>query len=85
MTGGPASATSDMSCADSDAHLALVRLTQSGILSSKLSCMRCLSSWAGSRIEPTAACLKSSASQSFTAWFGSVTASWINDTDNRAG
>lgn len=79
MTVRPITAKSDMSCIDSDAHLALFRLTQSGILSSKLSCMYCLSSWAGKRIKPTVACLKSLASQSLTAWFVSATASWIND------
>lgn len=79
MTVRPMTAKSDMSCIDSDAHLALFRLTQSGILSSKLSCMYCLSSWAGKRIKPTVACLKSLASQSLTAWFVSATASWINN------
>lgn len=85
MTVRPISAKSDMGCIDIAAHLALFRLTQSGIFSSKLSCMYCLSSWAGKRIKPTVACLKSFVSQSLTAWFGSATASRINDTDNRTG
>lgn len=48
----------DLSSTDSDAHLSVLWLTQSRVLSSKLSCQCCLSGQKGRRVKPTVACLK---------------------------